>query len=89
MGAIEFFFHLLNLVAPALAVASLLAAVAPWFSRKRPDLRKLIGMIAINSVAGAVVLAAGLWFFGRDGKMASYAALVLVCASVQWWLQRR
>ena len=89
MGAIELFYHLLNFIAPALAVAGLLAAVAPWFSKKRPSLRNFIGMIAINSVAGTVVLAAGLWFFGRDGKMASYAALVLACASTQWWLLRR
>ena len=32
---------------------------------------------------------AGLVFFGRDGKMLSYAALVLVTASSQWWAMRR
>jgi hypothetical protein len=30
------------------------------------------------------VLAIGLGLFGRDGRMASYVALVLVCGSVQW-----
>ncbi len=28
-------------------------------------------------------MAAGLWFFGNDGKMASYLALVLVSAASQ------
>jgi hypothetical protein len=31
-----------------------------------------------------MVLAAGLWVFGRDGKMATYAALVVVVGSTQW-----
>jgi hypothetical protein len=34
------------------------------------------------------VLLGGLWFFGHDGKMATYAALVLACASSQWWMLR-
>jgi hypothetical protein len=29
-------------------------------------------------------LGVGLWFFGRDGKMASYAALLVVAATSQW-----
>ena len=29
-------------------------------------------------------LAAGLWYFGVDGKMATYAALVVAIASCQW-----
>jgi hypothetical protein len=38
----------------------------------------------MNSVAGALGLLGGLVFFGHDGKMATYAALVLSCASCQW-----
>jgi hypothetical protein len=34
--------------------------------------------------ATATVLAAGLWWFGRDGKMATYAVLVLAAATAQW-----
>jgi hypothetical protein len=30
------------------------------------------------------VLAGGLMFFGHDGQMATYAALVLACATSQW-----
>jgi hypothetical protein len=33
-------------------------------------------------------LFAGLWFFGHDGKMASYGAMVLACATSQWVLLR-
>jgi hypothetical protein len=35
------------------------------------------------------VLLAGLVFFGRDGKMATYAALVLVQGTLGWWMRRR
>jgi hypothetical protein len=31
-----------------------------------------------------VVLAAGLWWFGHDGKMATYAALAVAVATSQW-----
>jgi hypothetical protein len=30
------------------------------------------------------VLASGLWWFGRDGKMATYTALVIAVATCQW-----
>lgn len=35
-----------------------------------------------------LVLAAGLVFFGNDGKMLTYAGLVLVSAFCQWVLRR-
>jgi len=41
--------------------------------------------VTINAMAGVFVLAAGLWAFGRDGKMATYAAMVLACALGLWW----
>ena len=40
--------------------------------------------MALHSVLGSAVLLAGLWWLGHDGKMLTYAALVLVAASVQW-----
>jgi hypothetical protein len=30
----------------------------------------------------------GLWYFGHDGKMATYIGMVLLCASSQWLMQR-
>jgi hypothetical protein len=32
--------------------------------------------------------AAGLWYFGRDGKVATYAAVVLAVATAQWLAAR-
>jgi hypothetical protein len=31
-----------------------------------------------------VVLGAGLWYYGVDGKMATYAGLVVAVAGCQW-----
>ena len=38
-------------------------------------------------LAGVVVLVAGLALFGRDGRMLTYAALVLAQGSLAWWLR--
>jgi hypothetical protein len=39
-------------------------------------------------VAGALVLIGGLVWFDNDGKTATYGALVLVSATLEWVLQR-
>lgn len=89
MGPLDLLNHLLNFAAPALVVGLLLALLAPLLYRKVPVAHSLRAQAAINFVAGLVALVAGLAFFGRDGKMASYAAMVLACAASQWWAMRR
>jgi FtsH-binding integral membrane protein len=84
MGFLDATNHLLNFLAPAMAVALLVTLFARFFKSNRPLTQRLIAQAAINFVACSAVLAAGLWFFGRDGKMATYVAMVLVSASVQW-----
>ena len=84
MGPLELLLHLLSFAAPALVVALLVAAAARVVlpAAARPSSWWL--NVTINAMAGVFVLAAGLWAFGRDGKMATYAALVLAVATVQW-----
>ena len=43
----------------------------------------------LNAICGLAVLVGGLVITGHDGKMATYGALVLVCASLEWVLQMR
>ncbi len=88
MGPFDLLNHLLNFVAPALFVGILLALLAPVFIQNRPVALSLSTQAAINSGAGAIALAAGLWFFGRDGKMASYGAMLLACAFSQGFLRK-
>jgi hypothetical protein len=84
MGPLDLIDHLLGFLAPALAVAVLVALAGRVLLPKRPGARSWWAHAAINFVAGTLLLAAGLWFFGRDGKIASYAGLVLACATAQW-----
>ncbi len=85
MGPLDLLNHLLNFVAPACVVGGLLAVLAKWLypGRSRQALWKQAGW---NSAAGLLALVAGLILFGRDGKMATYAALVVLCATSQWLL---
>ena len=84
MGPSDQIIHLINFCAPALAVGVVLALVGPWLMKKSPVALGLLTQAAINCVAGVLALGLGLWFFGNDGKMASYAAMVVAVATVQW-----
>ena len=84
MGPLDVLFHLFNFVAPALFTGMMLALAARYVLRQKSARLSLPAQAAINSIAGVAVLAAGLWYFGRDGKMGTYAALVVVCATSQW-----
>jgi len=85
MTATELLVHLLNFVAPALFIALLLTLVPRLFRRaKRAGAPAWWVQVAIVFAAGVAVLAGGLAWFGHDGQMATYAALVVVCGTAQW-----
>lgn len=88
MGPLDLLNHLLNFVAPALWIAVLVTLTARIFIRKVPVAPVLWAQVAINFIVGVVVLGLGLLFFGNDGKMVSYAGLVLLCATSQWAMLR-
>ena len=81
--------HLLNFVAPAALMALLLVIFsrlfAGFFGSKQPFPQVWWVNLAINFIVGVVVLATGLVLLGRDGKLATYLALVLAMAVSQWW----
>ena len=84
--------HLLNFIAPAACVALLLVLLS----------RLCFGFVGSNKSVAPVwwvqitvvftvsvcILIAGLVVFGRDGKMMTYAVLVLGAAVCQWLLLR-
>jgi len=88
MGPLDLINHLLNFAAPAVFVGVFVAFLAPWVLGRDRDNTSTVVRAAVNSGVGVVVLAAGLWFFGNDGKMASYLALVVASAASQFWLMR-
>jgi hypothetical protein len=86
MGPLEHVIHTFNFIAPAWWMAlfcALLArfALRRWLSASRWS---VIKQTFFGGVLGTIVLAGGVWFWGADGKMATYGALVLVCATAQW-----
>ncbi|HET7834596.1 hypothetical protein QTI17_24360 [Variovorax sp. J31P179] len=84
MAPLDLFNHLINFVAPAFAVGFFSALLGRLTMRKAAGTPSWWLQGAINFIVGVAVLAGGLVYFGRDGKMATYAALVLACATSQW-----
>jgi hypothetical protein len=84
--------HIVNFLAPALLVALLLVFMSRIFGQflvsKKSANQSIYAQAAIIFVVNVLVLVAGLVFFGNDGKMATYAAMVLAAAVCQWVLGR-
>ncbi|HVZ43315.1 MAG TPA: hypothetical protein VHA82_05850 [Ramlibacter sp.] len=88
MSPLDFLDHLANFAAPALAVAVGVALAARLLGLDRRSGGRWWAPIALDFIAGLVVLAAGLGYFGHDGKMATYAAMAVAVASAQWAVGR-
>ena len=89
MGPLDIANHLLNFVAPAAAVALGLVLLGRLVgSRSASSAMSVWLRGAILFALGVAVLAAGLVLWGRDGKMLTYTALVVACATCQWVLVR-
>ena len=88
MGPLDILNHLLNFMAPAAALALLLALCGRWFGARGAATLSGRRQFAVLFAVGVLVLAVGLVLWGRDGKMLTYAALVVVTATCQWILLR-
>lgn len=85
MGPLDALWHLGNLFAVPLLLGVIAAALAKLFWRtslRGVPWRRLALWACASACATAV---AGLVFFGRDGRMATYAAMVLLSALALWW----
>ena len=86
MGPLNALWHLLNFVAPALGVALLAASLAKMAWRRDLAAVSWRRLVLCAAGVGVLVLIAGLVVFGRDGKMVTYAALVVASAVALWWV---
>lgn len=77
-------FHLLGLLAPALGLAVLLWLALLWRRERRSSDGMPGRQLGWLLLVGVAVLLAGLAYFGRDAKMATYAALVLAQGTLAW-----
>lgn len=98
MWFLNLILHLLNFVAPAAWLATALLALH-WLGSRRTVAAIPVAPSATPAMrwkrhwlylfaSGVAVLLAGLVIFGRDGKMMTYVALVLVMGVVQAGLAR-
>jgi hypothetical protein len=88
MGLFDILVHLLGFAAPAVALGLVLPLASRVLLAPGHIVTGFWRQAAIVSASGLAVLAAGLWFFSQDGKMATYAALMAVTSLVQWVLAR-
>ena len=86
MGPLDALWHLLNFIAPALGVALLATALAKLSWRRELAAVPWRRMALWTACAGVLSLVAGLLVFGRDGKMVTYALLVVASALALWWV---
>jgi hypothetical protein len=85
MGPLDFVLHVLNFFAPAAGVALGAALMSKLLWRHELAASSWLRLWAWGSGAGALALVGGLVAFGRDGKMATYGALVAATALALWW----
>ena len=85
MSPLEALWHLLNFVAPALGVALLAASLAKLAWRRELAAVPWRRLVLWAAAASVLALIGGLVLFGRDGKMATYAAVVVASALALWW----
>jgi len=86
MGPLDALWHLLNLLLPAAGLGAIAAALSKLLWRAALRGVAWRRLAAWASVAAGMALVAGLVLTGRDGRMATYAAMVLASAGALWWV---
>ena len=91
MSLVQFLIHLIHFVLPALALAVCMPLAGRWVmgaGSKGAGSMAWPRRVFWHALAGVGVLVAGLLIQGHDGRMATYVALVLVAATLEWALHR-
>lgn len=85
MDALDALWHLANLLAPAVGLGLISASLCKLLWRRALAPVAWRRMAAWATGAAAVALMVGLVLTGRDGRMATYAMMVLASAAALWW----
>ena len=86
MDWVDLFWHVAGFAAPALVLAPAMVLMGRFFGKRSAPALAWPAQAAINLIVCLGVLAVGLVLTGHDGRMATYAVLVLASASTQWAL---
>lgn len=90
VGFFDGLLHLLNFFAPALGVGLLTATLVKLVWRQALRGTSWGRLAMAGCTACGLALLVGLLFFGRDGKMATYGLMLLLCTlSIGWFGLRR
>jgi len=89
LDPLNLFWHLANFVLPAVGVGALTAALCKLMWRRSLARTPWFTLAWQASAAGLAVLIAGLVITGHDGRMVTYAGLVVACAAVPWFKSTR
>lgn len=84
MPLLAFLIHLLSFVAPAFFIALVLASGARLVWRQSTHLLPWYLTAGVNALLGILVLALGVVLSGQDGRMGTYASVVLAMGTCQW-----
>ena len=85
MGTLDALWHVANLFLPALGLGALAAAAAKLLWRRELAAVRFRRLAGPACAACAATVLAGLALLGQDGKMATYATMVVACTLTLWW----
>ena len=86
MGPLDGLWHLLNLLLPAAGLGMLASGMSKLLWRAALRGVAWRRLAAWASAGAGLALLGGLLVTGRDGRMGTYAAMVLASALALWWV---
>lgn len=88
LTAFDLIWHLLNFFAPAFGIGVIAAGLTKLIWRRELRHRTWLKLSLVGVAACSVVAVLGLFVFGQDGKMLTYAGMALACAVTLQLLMR-
>jgi hypothetical protein len=85
MDPLDAVWHVLNFLAPAFGVGLMAPSLARLVWRDDMNGTTWPRLMAWTTGASVLVLVLGLVLTGHDGRMATYAAMIVVAATCLWW----
>jgi hypothetical protein len=85
MNLLDALWNVLSFFGPALGISVMASVLAKLLWRLQLKDASWTRLIVWAASSSAIVLGAGLMFYGQDGKMGTYVAMILACALALWW----
>jgi len=86
LDLLDLVWHLAGFLAPAVGTGLIAASLAKGLFGRDLQAVPWRRLAAGSTVVCAAVLVCGLVASGHDGRMATYAAMVVACGVALWWI---